>query len=380
MFEIISAITKPGGQCNEDAILVSREYMVVVDGATGLEKIHLTNAESDAAWMSHRLCELLEEYLPNTHVSLVNILGKAARAIKRELDGFGYTAHPRAYPSASVAIARQRGKLLECLTLGDAPIFLTLSRQVKVIYDNSVALRDKVVIDKMIDIHNQTGCDVSEARQKVSEQLLENRRQMNKPGAYYIFEPTGRGIKHSKTCVFRRADVQFISLMTDGFSAAQSCYRLVNSREELMIQLIHGEADKLLESLEKESYSDPQFNRFPRFKLMDDASVIVARNTVCSERQPVSIRLPKLGVRVSHPKSIVTGRVVANRNSSRLATRAKIRTNTISRKKSLFDRSESYSVTTVSRGMPPKRHRLGDGTVQQKSSQCNKKVFKDPQE
>lgn len=202
MFEIISAITKPGGQCNEDAILVSRKYMVVVDGATGLEKIHLTNAESDAAWMSHRLCDLLEEYLPNTHMSLVNILGKAARAIKRELDGFGYTAHPKAYPSASVAIVRQGGKLLECLTLGDAPIFLALSSQVKVIYDNSVALRDSAVIDRMIEIHKQTGRDISETRQEVSDLLLKNRRQMNKPGACYIFEPTGRGIKHSKLVCF----------------------------------------------------------------------------------------------------------------------------------------------------------------------------------
>lgn len=63
-----------------------------------------------------------------------------------------------------------------------------------------------------------------------------------------------------------------------------------------MVQLIHGEADKLLESLEKESYGDRTFNRFPRFKLMDDASVVAAHNVVCFERQPVFALSPKLKV------------------------------------------------------------------------------------
>lgn len=207
MFEIISAITKQGGKCNEDAILFSKKYVAVVDGATGLENIHLTDAESDAAWMSHRLCELLKKNLPNTRVTLKSILRKAAYTIKLELDALGYKSHSTSYPSASVAIIRQKGNFLECLTLGDTSIILSTNGQIRHIYDETVALQDKIVIDRMVDIHTQTRCNVCEARQEVDNQLLKNRHQMNKRGAYYIFEPTGKGIGHSKIYLLPRASV-----------------------------------------------------------------------------------------------------------------------------------------------------------------------------
>ena len=268
---------------------------MVVDGATGLENIHLTDAETDAVWMSNRLCTLLNKSLPNTRMSLMDILKKVAHTIKIELDDLGYTSHPTSYPSASIAIVRQKGKFLECLTLGDASIILSSNGQFMYIYDESVALQDKVVIDRMIDIHTRTGCNVSEARQKVNEQLVKNRHQMNKRGAYYIFEPTGKGISHSKNYLLPCASVQFISLMTDGFSAVQSCYRLVDSHEEMMTYLIKWKAYKLLALLKTYSRNDPTFNRFPRFKLMDDASVIVARNTIYCENTLSPLYLIDLG-------------------------------------------------------------------------------------
>lgn len=93
--------------------------------------------------------------------------------------------------------------------------------------------------------------------------------------------------------------------MTDGFSAVQSCYRLVDSYEEMMAYLVRGRADELLASLEKQSREDPTFNRFPRLKLMDDASVIVARNTIRSEGQFVVALSPRFKVSTNHPKSII---------------------------------------------------------------------------
>lgn len=281
MFEIISAISVSGNKCNEDAILCSDKFLVVVDGATGLEGIHLTDANSDASWLSNRICELLEKSLDQTDIKITDILKMAAKTIKFELDNMGYDAYAKAsYPSASIAIVRQNKNYLECFTLGDAPIFLSINSEINCIYDDTVSMRDNAVIDKMIAIHKETGCSMIEARKEIDNLLLINRREMNQEGAYYIFEPSGAGIDNAIMKTILSNNVQFVSLMTDGFLAIESCYNIVNSHESLMKSLIEGKSEILLSMLQKRSKKDSALELYPRFKLIDDASVIVANNKI----------------------------------------------------------------------------------------------------
>ena len=279
MFKVISSICEKGSaDFNEDSILVSDNYLAVIDGATGLNGIHLTQDGSDAAWLSRRLCELLKDGLSNLSIAVPETLKSAASTIKAELDNLGYNKFENSYPSAGVAIVRQKNDNLECFTLGDTPILLLYKdKSVKCFCDDSLVKLDDTVIKRMVEIHDQTGCTILEARKQVNDILIENRMKMNHKGGYYIFEPSGAGIDFIKSLSVPKADIEAVALMTDGYYAVLSCYDIITDPDKLMQSLLAGKAHDLLNSLKELAYEDNDLNRYPRFKVMDDATVIAAK-------------------------------------------------------------------------------------------------------
>ncbi len=271
-------ISGKGEVSNEDSVYSSDNFLVVVDGATGLNGIHLTDKDTDAAWLSQRLCGLLSEWLPDTGSTVPEILKRAAAQIKSELDEMGYDRYDNSYPSAGAAIARLNKDTLECFSLGDVPVIVTQKdNSLRFICDGALSARDDKVIEEMKQIHERTGCTVAQARRQVNDILLKNRLEMNQEGAYYCFEPTGAGIDFITHEDIPIEDIANIALMSDGFYAAVSCFKIISNKEELMRQLADGKANDILNSLKSLAYADNDLNRFPRFKIMDDASVIAAK-------------------------------------------------------------------------------------------------------
>lgn len=66
--------------------------------------------------------------------------------------------------------------------------------------------------------------------------------------------------------------------MTDGFYSVLSTYKIVQGNRELMYQLINGKALNLFYQLKELAYADTTFNKYPRLKMIDDATVIVVKN------------------------------------------------------------------------------------------------------
>lgn len=271
-------VSGKGEVANEDSVFAAKSFLVVIDGATGLNGIHLTDKDTDAAWLAQRLCELLSHDLSDLSASVPEILKKAAAQIKSELDAMGYDKYENSCPSAGAAIARLNGDKLECFSLGDVPVIISKKDgSVKYICDGALSARDDKVIEQMKAIHDKTGCTVAEARQQVNDILLKNRIEMNQDGAYYCFEPTGSGIDHITHEEVPLADISAIALMSDGFYAALSCFKIVSDQAQLMRLLTDGKAEQILNSLKSLAHEDCDLNRFPRFKIMDDSSVIVAK-------------------------------------------------------------------------------------------------------
>ncbi len=284
MFQVISEISVNGfvgdfvPTCNEDSVFSSENFLVVIDGATGLNGVHLTNDGSDAAWMSKRLRDILKSGLRSPDMTIPDILKTAADQIKCELDDMGYSRLENSYPSAGMALIRQIDNYLECFSLGDVPVLLyEKNGSVRFICDDALSKRDEKVIEKMRELRERTNCTIAEARQKVSDILLKNRLAMNQKDAYYIFEPTGAGIDHITSEKVPSKDVCAVALMTDGYYSALSCFNIVSSREKFMRDLADGKAEEILSSLKSLAFNDSNLNQFPRFKLMDDTSVIAAK-------------------------------------------------------------------------------------------------------
>ena len=278
MFNIISSFCEKGSaSVNEDAIFVSDNCLAVIDGATGLNNIHLTSSDSDAAYLSNRLSELLNE---SNLDDIPATLKEAAFIIKQELDALGYDLE-NSYPSAGIAIAKINDDMLDCYTLGDPLILLKHKNSAMIsIQDKSLVELDDLAINKMIELHEKTGCSIFKARQQINDLLIENRLKMNTPDGYYIFDPTGVGIDYINYFSIPVEDVKSIALMTDGFYAVQFCYNIVEDNKELLNLLLNNKIDFLIDKLKELSYNDDNLNIYPRFKVMDDVSIIVSKISV----------------------------------------------------------------------------------------------------
>lgn len=276
--ENVQVFSEAAGDCNEDAFVVKPAFAVVIDGATGLNKVHLSPALTDAAWMARRLAELLEEHLQNTGKSVEEILTICARVLKDELDSMGYNAYPRSYPSACVSIVRVNGARLECFFLGDCPILLRArgDDSIKLLYDDSVPARDEKVVEWICKESSKRGISVAEASKYALDLLKKNRYEMNTLGAYWIFEPTGAGIPHMNHFICAAKEYSSAAIMSDGFFDAVHLYRIVNSFPDLFSQLKAGSAEKICQKIRKLQMDDDALNRYPRLKASDDATAVYA--------------------------------------------------------------------------------------------------------
>ncbi|BFV58079.1 protein phosphatase 2C domain-containing protein [Kitasatospora sp. CMC57] len=111
----------PDVQANEDFILAAEQFVIVLDGATasGLP----SGCEHDVQWLARRLggqlaCVLIEDpALPLKEVLREGIT--RTRGLHAQCDLSNVNS-----PSSTVAIVREHGGQLDCLTLADSPVIV----------------------------------------------------------------------------------------------------------------------------------------------------------------------------------------------------------------------------------------------------------------
>ncbi len=281
-FEQPSGFTHAGHLTNEDSFLIGKSYVAVIDGATGLEGIHHTDANSDAAWLSVRLCELLREPLEDVTRSIEEILSDCASRLKQELISMGYEDHAAEYlfPSACVSILRVQPEALEYYLLGDAPIVLMDAAEKTSLYrDSTVPLRDQSVIQSVLENAHKNGTSFITELPKAKDNLRFNRTQMNQSEGYAIFNPYGTGINkavHGTIPVSELALPLSFSLFSDGFEELISLYHTYTPAE-LQSLLEKGEALQVYEKLKALALAEDSMNQYPRLKDLDDATAVWGR-------------------------------------------------------------------------------------------------------
>ena len=231
--------------------------MVVLDGATGLNKVHLTPAASDAQWLSQRLAELLRKAIPDTEHSISAILAIAIETVRYELDSMGYQVLDHAYPSASIAVVRLNGDVLEGYSLGDCSIIIGKHNGLDLIHDDAVPKRDAAILRWMAETCHRKNISMVEARMLAEPMLLKNRLEMNQESSYWILEPTGMGIPHGTVFRYKVHEVQEIALLSDGFYAYFDSLSLSPSLSAFMDTLRNRPLNQLFTQIRIAEHEDP---------------------------------------------------------------------------------------------------------------------------
>ena len=268
-----------GNSVKEDRIGADENYIFAIDGASGLNGRHVTQADSDAAWLAEGLRSYLCEHLTDTTRTIGEIVGSAAEKLRREYDVYWNASEQDSvdYPSAGVAIFRVCGDWLEYFGLGDCDAIVETSQgEILVLEEMTLPALDKSALSQMVDYAKQHGCNMLEARAALHHVLVQNRNLRNTHEGYWIFDPTGVGIPHARTARWPLTEVKGVAVASDGFVQLVEPFGVARDRAELYQMMKEKGLAPMAEELFALQAADPECMGYPRFKLRDDTSAVIA--------------------------------------------------------------------------------------------------------
>ncbi len=250
--------------------------LVVVDAATGLNKTNVTGDVSDASWFSNSTVKFFAEELKSDNTTLSEALHRTTEKTRASLEQFGCASEEN-FPSASFIAARISEAEVEILSVGDCTAIIEFNngRKCAILHDDSVTRLDNVVIQTLLSKRQESGENIKAILPRVSDLLIANRAKRNTDGGYWILDPTGKAIPHADEIKYKADEIQSITLMSDGFACITDIYNSLNT-ESLPDLLRSTDASELVDQVFAALECDNTFNKYPRFKLKDDASVVYA--------------------------------------------------------------------------------------------------------
>lgn len=252
--------------------------MIVIDATTSLTNVNRTDEKTEGCWLSKKAISFLSSCFTDKNISIPEALHLASDLLKKQLNSAENSHADLAYPSASIMIARDLNDKIELFSIGDCTALIKLSGHAgeRVIHDDSVTKLDNSILDLLAEKHKTTGISVDELLPSVKDLLIANRKKMNRKDGYWIFDPTGEAIQNGTHLLFPKKAVESIALMSDGFYCITSINPDYDSKN-LTKALETTPADELIDYIFHEYENDAHLNKFPRFKLKDDASVVFAK-------------------------------------------------------------------------------------------------------
>lgn len=290
MFDIKDHICAAGAAVCEDAVGWGRDYLFALDGASGLTGARLMEEGSDAAWFAagvrDGLCRRLDGGdRRSTAEILAEVLAELRQAYEARAAELGIPVPPDS-PSAGLALFRELGEQVEFFGLGDCVgaaektdggLFSSC--------DTALPALDRQVVMRMAAIRRETGISVLNARKQCGGLLLEHRMLRNRPGGYWILDPSGAGLSHARIRRWRRDELRTVSVFSDGFAQLAEPFRLYDGYEALHMAATNIPLQALVEQLFSAQEADPEANRFPRLKFRDDTCALWARVLPCGKEE-----------------------------------------------------------------------------------------------
>jgi hypothetical protein len=185
-------------------------------------------------------------------------------------------------PSATVALVRRRGDILDYLVLGDSSVLLDFGGSVQCLSDRRLSLVAKEVRDQLRD-HLLNGCGYNHPsyRHLLNELVAEERTVRNTEGGYWIasLDPDAASRSLTGSVPIGQADgqVRRAALLSDGVSRSVTHLRVYSTWAYLLEALFEPGPQGCIDAIRLIERADPRGLRFPRTAASDDASAIALR-------------------------------------------------------------------------------------------------------
>lgn len=271
----LNSFTRSGALHNEDIYEITPTYGFVLDGATGLLKENITGMDSDAQWFVHEWKKFLNKNITQQK-PLNEILKDGVKEVEEVYQGFEGAADIKSKPSAGIALYRVVDGKLEYFLLGDCALIITKNNgEVVHLQPQELTKFDDINIKRMAAIAKDKNIDVVEARALIVDYLLETRLTQNTEGGYWILSDSFDAIDNGVQGTMDFADIKQIIAVSDGYSQIYDTFNVLDI--ENFAKLIEASISltELYQALWTLQEKDKSCNIHPRFKLRDDATIIV---------------------------------------------------------------------------------------------------------
>jgi hypothetical protein len=252
-----SAATEPGSSesSNEDWVAATPDMVIVLDGVTVNEEFR-SSCIHGTPWYVKQLGTRLLTEAAHYKVSLKDALRSAISATAR-LHEDTCQLHQIGAPSAAAAVLRVNQHEIEYIVLADITIVLKGSQGLEIISDDRVSG----------SVEDLTGKSNSFA------EIMERRsRYRNRENGYWVAAADPNVVDHVVAGSMPKEDFDSAAVMSDGVS------RLVHTFDHLswtgLMDLAHQDGPSaVIQTIRKLELSDTKRERWPRFKVSDDATL-----------------------------------------------------------------------------------------------------------
>jgi hypothetical protein len=260
----VQTATLAGGSSNADRVFVTKNAVIVLDGATAFAPVDVDAGDYAATLGAHIANQL--EAKPTADLS--SVVAQAITATVQDLR----LISARSAPSSTVSILRCRDRFADLYVLGDSPIHYGTGQTQQVLADNRIA-----------DLH-LPGRDRYRARLAAGEGYTDRHRAIltglqdsqrmyrNRPGGYWIAETDPVAAQHAHVIAVPTRRISWAVIATDGASDIIDHRRRPDWR--VVSQFNSENLFELLRELECwETNVDPDGCDLPRAKRHDDKTL-----------------------------------------------------------------------------------------------------------
>lgn len=259
---------------NEDCVYLCDDFGFVMDGATGLLKENITNCVSDAKWYVEEFKNFLIKNL-RTKKNLKEIMKDGITYVSNTYNNIEGATSVKSKPSSGIALFRKNENNIEYFILGDCQLIIKDKKDIITkLQLNDLPKLDNINIGRMVKIAKEKNINVIDARPLINDYLVETRLTQNTNNGYWILSDDINAVDHALHGTLNLKDIKQIIGLTDGFSQLYEVFKVFTYEE--LVNLINNKKislDNLYDTLFTLQENDSNCNRYPRFKIRDDASI-----------------------------------------------------------------------------------------------------------